>query len=100
MIKRPKISKEEIIADLLFLLVGAIAAFIAIFIFDIHWSFYPGQTAFPPSKYIFQTATPFLVGIPIGAIIGFIVLKLVFYAFMEEEISLGMITGKKQAKKK
>ncbi|MFA6530593.1 MAG: hypothetical protein WCT31_02595 [Candidatus Micrarchaeia archaeon] len=89
MIKRPKISKHEIIADLIFIFIGMFVAFTAIFIFDIHWSFYPGNTIFPPNKHIFQTPTPYLIGIPLGGLIGFIVIKLLFYAFMEEEEAVG-----------
>ncbi|VVC03796.1 Uncharacterised protein [Candidatus Bilamarchaeum dharawalense] len=96
MIKRPKISKEEIIADGIYLFVGALAAFIAIFIFDIHWSFYPGETILPPSRHIFQTLDPYYFGIPLGAIIGFFVLKLVYFAFVEDEIAHHIFKGKKK----
>lgn len=92
---RPKISKEEIIADLIFIIVGALVSFILIFIFDIHWSFYPGETIFPPSRNVFLSPEPYYYGIPIGAIIGFFILKLVSYAFMEEEIAKGLLKKKK-----
>lgn len=85
MIKRPRISREEIIADILYLFVAMLVSAIAIYVFDIHWSFYPGQTIFPPSKYIFQDPTAYFVGVPIGGIIGFLILKLIFFAFMEEK---------------
>lgn len=101
MIKRPKISKEELIADLVYILIGAFVALIAIYIFDIHWSFYPGETIFPPSKHIFQTQDPYYFGIPIGAIVGFFILKLLSFAFMEEEIAHeDIIKPKKPVKKK
>ena len=58
---------------------------IAIFIFDIHWSFYPGNTIFPPNKYIFKTPDPYYFGIPAGGIIGFILIKMLVYAFIREE---------------
>ncbi len=85
MIKRPKISREEIIADVMYLLIAMVLSALAIYIFDIHWSFYPGQTIFPPSKHIFQDPTVYYVGVPIGGIIGFLILKLIFFAFMEEK---------------
>jgi len=85
MIKRPRISKEELIADGIFFLVAMIISAIAIFIFDIHWSFYPGNEIFPPNKRIFTGFDPYIVGIPIGGIIGFIILKLLAFAFLEEE---------------
>jgi len=103
MFKRPKISKHELIADAIFILIGMFVAFTAIFIFDIHWSFYPGNTILPPNKYIFQTPTPYYVGIPLGGLIGFVVIKLLFFAFMEEEEAMGKTRwsgwGKRSRKK-
>lgn len=99
--KKVKIGKNEIIVDLILLLVAMLASAIAIFIFDIHWSFYPGNSIFPPNKYIFTTLTPFYVGIPLGGIVGFILLKLLFYAFMKEEDDhLADVKVKKKKKSK
>ena len=85
MIKLKRISKDELIADMVFLLVAMTISGIVIFIFDIHWSFYPGNQIFPPSKYIFTDATPYYVGIPAGGIVGFIIFKVLAYAFLKEE---------------
>ena len=85
MIKRPKISRHELIADLIFLFVSMLISGIAILIFDYHWSFYPGETIFPPSKHIFPTLTPYYIGIPAGAIVGFFIIKLLYFAFSDEE---------------
>lgn len=85
MIRRPRISKHEIIADVIFMIIGMFAAFIAIYIFDIHWSFYPGNTIFPPNKHIFTTPTPYLIGIPLGGLIGLVVIKLLYFAFAEQD---------------
>ncbi|MFH1784985.1 MAG: hypothetical protein ABH842_01020 [Candidatus Micrarchaeota archaeon] len=93
--KRQKISKEEIVADVIYIFISALISFIAILIFDIHWSFYPGETVFPPSRNVFLTPEPYYYGIPIGAIIGFFILKLVSYAFMEDEIAKGVLKKKK-----
>ncbi len=98
MISRPKISKEEIIADALYLLVAMAISGIAIFIFDIHWSFYPGETVLPPSRHIFETALPYFVGIPIGGIVGFLFLKIVFFAFVEDERAHDVLPIKKSKK--
>jgi len=100
MIKRPKISKHEIIADIIFIIVGMFVAFLAVLIFDYHWSFYPGETIFPPSKHIFKTPTPYYVAIPLGGLIGFLVLKLLFYAFMEEESAIKEMKWTGYGKKK
>jgi hypothetical protein len=85
MFKRPKISKEEMVADAIYISVSMLVSALAIFIFDIHQSFYPGQSILPPSRFIFQSMTPYLIGIPIGGIIGFFILKLVSFAFIEDE---------------
>src|SRR3989338_1357250 len=87
MIKRPRISKEEIIADILYLFVAMLVSAIAIYVFDIHWSFYPGETIFPPSKNIFKDPIVYYIGVPVGGILGFFILKLIFFAFMEEKIA-------------
>lgn len=87
MIRRPKISREEIVADVLYLLVAMTVSALAIYIFDIHWSFYPGERIFPPSRHVFTEPAPYYVGIPVGTVIGFIMLKLVFFAFMEEGLA-------------
>ncbi|MFH2105655.1 MAG: hypothetical protein ABII22_00195 [Candidatus Micrarchaeota archaeon] len=84
MLKRPKISKHELIADLIFLLVSMSVTFIAIFVFDIHWSFYP-QNIGKGIQSVFQSPTPYLILMPIGGIVGLFVFKLIFFAFVEEE---------------
>ncbi len=99
MIARPKISKEEIIADLLYLFVAMAVSGITLFIFDIHWSFYPGNTIFPPNKYIFTDHTIYYVGIPIGGLLGFFLLKVLFFAFVENEIATGKLPRKKRSRK-
>ncbi len=85
MIKRPRISKEELIADIVFLFVAMLISGIAIFIFDIHWSFYPGNEIIPPSKRVFTDLTPYYFGVPAGGIVGFVIIKLLAYAFLKEE---------------
>lgn len=84
MIRKTRISQHEIIADIIFILIGMFVTFMAIFIFDIHWSFYPGNTIFPPNKHIFTSPTPYLIGVPLGGLGGLILMKLLYYAFSEE----------------
>ncbi len=86
MIKRPLISKEEIIADVVYVLVGMIVSALALLIFDMHWNFY-GDLNFPFEKRVFTSMTPYYIGVPLGGIVGFFILKLLFFAFMEEEIA-------------
>jgi hypothetical protein len=99
MLKRPKISKHELVADLIFLLVSMFVTFIAIFIFDIHWSFYP-QNIGNGIKSIFQSPTPYLIMVPIGGIVGLFVFKLIFFAFVEEEKAVEETNGVRKKKKK
>lgn len=73
-------------ADFLYMAVALLISLLAIFIFDIHWSFYPGETLLPPSRSVFaQDPTPYYIGVPLGGLIGFFLLKAISYAFMEEE---------------
>ncbi|MBI5051425.1 hypothetical protein HZC08_01570 [Candidatus Micrarchaeota archaeon] len=84
---RPSISKHEIIADLIFLFVAMGGTFLALYAFDIHWSLYPepGNTIFPPNRHIFKDPWPYYTMVPIGGLIGLFLIKILFYAFREEE---------------
>jgi len=83
--RKTDVTKHEIKADLIFFLVPAIISLIAVFIFDIHWSFYPGETVFPPSKFIFGSPVPYITGAFIGGVIGFFIIKLFLLGVQEEE---------------
>lgn len=84
MFRRP--DRHELIADALYILIAAIVSMLAIFVFDIHWSLYPGETIFPPSRRVFGgDLTTYFIGVPAGALVGFFLLKLIFFAFMEEK---------------
>jgi len=78
-----KITKEEIISDLIFFLIPAFVSFCVIFIFDIHHSLYE----FPifPLKFVFQTKFAYLIGIPTGSLVGFFMIKLVIFGIHESE---------------
>lgn len=78
-----KIPREEIIADLVFFFVAAAVSLAAIFVFDIHWSLYPGSRIF--SKFIFADKGIYLYGGLIGGIAGFFVIKILMFGFIEEE---------------
>lgn len=86
-IRSKKVNNEEIIADFIFLLVSFIAAIIALYIFDIHWNFYPGGQIFPPAKHIFTDKTIYLRGGLVGAIAGFFLIKIFLAGLKEEEIA-------------
>jgi hypothetical protein len=97
-IRRPPISKHELIADVLYFSLSAFVSFIAVFIFDIHHSFYPGNTIYPP-KFIFDSINPYIIGILFGGFLGFFLLKVLFWAFVEEEAALVARVPPKKHKK-
>jgi hypothetical protein len=84
MFRKP--DKHELMADFLYALIAATVSLLAIFVFDIHWSLYPGETFFPPSRRVFEgDLSVYYMGVPAGTLVGFFLLKLVFFAFMEEK---------------
>ena len=85
---RPKhrISHEEVVADVIFFITGAAISFLALLIFDVHWNLYQWPSG--PLRFIFQSQTPYLIGVPIGSIVFFILVKLLVLGFHEEEIAL------------
>lgn len=83
---KSKITKEEIVADLIFLVIPFLIVVLALFFFDIHWNFYPDGKLFPPEKYIFQDKMIYLTGGLIGAIIGFFIIKLFIFALKEDKL--------------
>ncbi|MBR9680021.1 MAG: hypothetical protein GOU99_03160 [Candidatus Altiarchaeota archaeon] len=86
-VRKTRINKDEIIADLAFLLIGFILTELFLFIFDIHWNFYPGGQLFPPAEFVFIDRSIYLWGGLIGAIIGFFVIKLFLFGLKEEELA-------------
>ena len=84
-LRKTKIEKEEIIADFVFLTVSFLVAVMALYVFDIHWNFYPGGELFPPEKHVFTDSSIYLWGGLTGAIVGFFVIKLFLFGLKEEE---------------
>ena len=82
--KKTIITKEEIIADVIFLFVSAFISFLIVFLFDIHHSFYEWPITL---KFIFKTAYPYFLFIPMGTIIGFFIIKLILIGFKEEDLN-------------
>lgn len=79
---KSKITKEEIFADIVFFCVSGLITFLLIFFFDIHHSFYSWPFSL---EFIFSTLKPYFVLVPIGTIIGFLIIKLLFYALKKEK---------------
>jgi hypothetical protein len=83
---RPPVTHNEIAADAVFFLAGALLATLAVFVFDIHWSFYPepGHTIFPPSHHVFNTMEPYYFAVLVGGVLGVFVIKLVLLGVRED----------------
>lgn len=84
--KRHLISREEVKADIIFFSIGAAVSFLGLLVFDLHWNLYSWPTG--PLRFIFQTPTPYLIGVPVGAIVLFIIIKLLALGFYDEELAL------------
>lgn len=74
--------KRKLIADGIFLFFSAITSFLVVFLFDIHRSFYEWPIIL---KFIFKTPYPYVLFIPLGTIIGFVLIKLLLFGFEEQE---------------
>jgi hypothetical protein len=94
-VRKTRVTRNEIIADLIFFAVPAIIALISLYIFDIHWNFYPGGSLFPPTKYIFTDNWIFVSGTLIGGLVGFFLIKLVVLGIHEEDARQAAIKRKK-----
>ena len=84
-IRKTKIQREEIIADFVFLLIAFAISLLLLFIFDIHWNFYPGGHLIPPEKHVFTNTSIYLWGSLGGSIIGFFIIKIFLFGIREEE---------------
>lgn len=74
--RKTKVTHRELIVDLIFIAVAFCISLAALFIFDIHWSLYPGETIFPPSKFVGISQGTYIAGSLIGTIAGFFIIKL------------------------
>lgn len=86
-LRKSRVEKEEIIADFVFFAVSFAITIIALYIFDIHWNFYPGGQLFPPEKHIFQNNAIYAYGGLTGAILGFFIIKIFLFGLKEEELA-------------
>jgi lysylphosphatidylglycerol synthetase-like protein (DUF2156 family) len=82
-IRKSVITKEEIIADVIFLFISAFISLLAVFLFDVHHSFY--EKPIYPFKFIFKTYHPYVLFTLVGTIIGFFIIKLFLFGLREEE---------------
>ena len=78
-----EITKKELIADVIFLIIALIISLLILFIFDIHWSFYPEN--FGKLKFIGIGKNVYIIGSLIGTIAGFLIIKLFLLGVKEDE---------------
>ena len=83
-LRKMDVTKEEIKADFIFFMVSSIVSFLVVYLFDIHRSFYPGETIFPPSVVIFKSIWPYVIGTLLGGTIGFFLIKILLLGVKEE----------------
>jgi hypothetical protein len=84
-IRKSKIQRDELFADFMFLLIAYVISVIMLFIFDIHWNFYPGGHLFPPEQFIFENRSIYFWGAGIGSLVGLFVIKFFLLALKGEE---------------
>lgn len=80
-IRKSIVTKEELIADAVFLFISTVVSFLFVNLFDIHPSFYEWPITL---KFIFDSPSPYVLFVGIGTIIGFFLIKLLLYGFKEE----------------
>ena len=81
-IRKSIVTKEELIADAVFMFASLIVCALMVFLFDIHHSFYDWPITL---KFIFKTYYPYLLFIPIGTVLGFFIIKLILFGYEEEK---------------
>lgn len=81
-IRKSIVTKEEIIADAVFLFIPALVSFLIVFLFDVHHSFYEWPMTL---KFIFNSPYPYVLFVTIGTILGFFMIKLLLFGIREEE---------------
>ncbi len=84
-VRKTRVTRNEIIADIIFFAVPALIALLALYVFDIHWNFYPGGSLFPPTKYIFTDPWIYVGGTLFGGLVGFFLIKLIILGIHEED---------------
>lgn len=81
MLRKSKITREELIADAIFFSISLLVSLLAVFLFDIHHSFY--EWPFTMS-FIFDTPYPYVFFVPLGGMVGFFLIKLLLIGIREK----------------
>jgi hypothetical protein len=84
-VRKTRIEKEEIIADVVFFALACIITVIGLFTFDIHWNFYEGAQLFLPAQFVFADRSIYLWGGLVGGIVGLFLIKIFLFGLKEEE---------------
>ncbi len=85
-LRKSPINRDELIADVIFIIISFISSFVVVFLFDVHHSFY--EWPFFPLKFIFKTPEPYYYLTLIGTIVLFVLIKLFMYGIQEDEKAL------------
>ncbi|MBN2102107.1 MAG: hypothetical protein JW716_04520 [Candidatus Aenigmarchaeota archaeon] len=85
-VRKSPISRDELIADGIFIFISFIASFAVVFLFDVHHSFY--EMPVFPLEFIFKTTEPYYYFTFVGTIALFVLIKLFIYGIQEDEKAL------------
>lgn len=80
-IRKSIITKEELIADSIFIGISMFISFIVILLFDMHHGFYEWPLTI---EFIFKTKYPYYIFVPLGGIVGLFIIKLILFGYKEE----------------
>ena len=83
-VRKSGVSREEIIADLIFFFIPAFIVLILIFLFDIHQSFY--SLPYYPFKFLLNDPWIYIGGALLGGLIGFFLTKIFLFGVKEESV--------------
>lgn len=80
-VRKTKVTRDELVGDMIFLAVSALVSFLAVLFFDLHHGFYEW-----PLKlvFIFDSPMPYVMFVGLGTILGFFILKMLVYGLKEE----------------
>jgi len=78
------ISRNEVIRYAVYFLISAMFSFLAVFLFDMQLFFHPSGEFTLPTR-MFDSPLPYAVGVLAGGLVGLVTMKVLFWAFMEED---------------
>jgi hypothetical protein len=95
---KQKLEKYRKSTNTIFFLVSVIISDLILFVFDIHWNFYPGGKLFPPQRFVFNSIEIYFWGGIFGGIAGLFIIKLFLIGLKKQEFIWKNTTSKKTIK--